>query len=311
MWVRETVDRKNRRQKPVPAVPDCSLFTVLLRRLILKIGFHLSISNGFDQTLKHAKSLRCETVQIFLKNPRSWEKKKWKDEDISAFQRLQREMAVFGHLSYLPNLAKIDENERNLHGFVHEVKLCRDLGLDRLVVHLGSRADKTKGITAIARGINYVLERYDIKQFLENSSGQGASIGKDNEEITMVYEKIDRKENIFICIDTAHLFEAGHNIKIKKVWNVFIDDLEERLGKGKIGLFHLNDSRTLSGSHVDRHWHIGKGEIGINFFRFLVNNKRFAHLEGVMETPKMGNMDKENMRTMRSLLSPLMSRSLA
>ena len=97
---------------------------------------------------------------------------------------------------------------------------------------------------------------------------------------------------------------------MRKVWNAFIDDLETRLGQDKIGFFHLNDSKTLSGSHVDRHWHIGKGEIGIGFFRSLLNDKRFVHLAGAMETPKMGKMDKENMRTMRSLLSPLMSCSL-
>lgn len=276
----------------------------------MKIGFHMSISNGLDRTLEEAKRLQCQVIQIFLKNPRSWEKKHWKDGDIAAFQRLHREVAVFGHLSYLPNLAKIDEDERNLKGFVHEVELCGELGLDRLVIHLGSRVDRKKGVAMIGQAINYVLERYDIELFLENSSGQGAGIGSNAEEIAAVYEKIDRKEKTFVCIDTAHLFEAGHNIKIKKVWSAFIDDLETRLGQDKIGFFHLNDSKTLSGSRVDRHWHIGKGEIGLNFFRTLLNDKRFAHLEGVMETPKMGNMDKENMRTMRSLLSPLMSRSL-
>jgi deoxyribonuclease-4 len=271
----------------------------------------MSISNGFERTLEEAKRLRCEVVQIFLKNPRSWEKKHWKDEDVVAFQRLNREVPVFGHLSYLPNLAKIDEDERNLNGFVHEVELCGELGLDRLVVHLGSRTDKVQGIAMIAQAINYVLKRYDIKLFLENSAGQGTAIGKNAEELAAVYEKIDCKEKTFICIDTAHLFEAGHNIKLKRVWTAFINDLEARLGEDKIGFFHLNDSKTLSGSHVDRHWHIGQGAIGLNFFRSLLRNKRFAHLEGVMETPKMGNMDKENMRTMRSLLSPLMSRSLS
>lgn len=277
----------------------------------MKIGFHMSISNGFDGTLEEAKRLRCEVVQIFLKNPRSWEKKILKDDDVAAFQRLNCVVPVFGHLSYLPNLAKIDEDERNLNGFVHEVELCGELGLDRLVVHLGSRADKIRGTMMIAQAINYVLKRYDIKLFLENSAGQGASIGKNAEELAAVYEKIECKEKIFICIDTAHLFEAGHNIKMKTVWTAFINDLESRIGEDKIGFFHLNDSKTSSGSHVDRHWHIGKGEIGANFFRSLLNDKRFAHLEGVMETPKMGKMDEENMRTMRSLLSPLMSRSLA
>lgn len=277
----------------------------------MKIGFHLSISNGFDRTLREAKRLRCEAVQIFLKNPRSWEQKEWKDENVAAFRRLQAEMAVMGHLSYLPNLAKIDEDERNLKGLVHEVRLCEQLGLGRLVVHLGSRPDREKGITMIAHAINYVLERHDVELFLENSSGQGTGIGKDAKELISIYERIERKEKIFLCIDTAHLFQAGHNIKIRKVWNQFVNDLKAGFGKDKVGFFHLNDSRTQSGSRIDRHWHIGKGEIGTGFFRLLLNDKRFAHLEGVMETPKMGNMDKENMRIMRSLLSPLMSRSFS
>lgn len=279
--------------------------------MVLKIGFHMSISNGFDRTLKEAKRLHCEAIQIFLKNPRSWEHKNWKDEDVAAFQRLKVKMAVMGHLSYLPNLAKIDEDERNLKGFVHEVELCERLGLGRLVVHLGSRPDKQKGIVMIARAINYVLDRHDIDLFLENSSGQGASIGKNVKELVSVYERIERKSKIFLCIDTAHLFQAGYDIKNGRVWNAFVKDLKKGFGENKIGFFHLNDSRTPAGSRVDRHWHIGKGEIGTGFFRSLLHDKRFAHLEGVMETPKMGNMDKENMRTMRSLLSPLMSRSLA
>ena len=269
----------------------------------------MPISRGFDRTLKEAKQLHCDVVQIFLKNPRSWERKVWKDEDIEAFRRLHREIPVFGHLSYLPNLAKIDEDERNLKGFVHEVELCGELGLDRLVVHLGSRADRKTAIGMIAKAINYVLERYDIRLFLENSSGQGASIGKSAEELAGVYKKIDRKEKVFICIDTAHLFEAGYDIRIKKIWKAFICYIEERVGEDKIRFFHLNDSKTPSGSCVDRHWHIGKGEIGIGFFRSLLNDKRFVHLAGAMETPKMGKMDKENMRIMRSLLPPLMSRS--
>jgi apurinic endonuclease APN1 len=275
----------------------------------MKIGFHVPIAKGFDWTLKEAKRLGCDVVQIFLKNPRSWEKKVWKDEEKEAFRRLQREIPVIGHLSYLPNLARIDEDERNLNGFVHEAELCRDLGLDSLVVHPGSRIERQTGIEMIAKAVNHVLERYDIKLFLENSSGQGASIGRDVREIVSIYEKIGRKENVFVCIDTAHLFQSGCNIRSKKVWIAFVRSLEKGLAQDRIGFFHLNDSKTRAGSHVDRHWHIGRGEIGIKFFRSLINDKQFAHLGGVMETPKMGKLDEENMQTMRSLLSPLVSRS--
>lgn len=275
----------------------------------MKIGFHMPIAKGFDWTLREAKRLGCDVIQIFLKNPRSWEKKVWKDAEKESFSRLRHEIPVIGHLSYLPNLARIDEDEHNLNGFMHEVELCGELGLDSLVVHPGSRTDKTTGIEMIAKAINHVLGHHDIKILLENSSGQGASIGKDAQEIVSIYEKIERKEKVFVCLDTAHLFQSGCNISLKHVWATYLRDLDEELGKDKIGFFHLNDSKTKAGSRVDRHWHIGRGEININFFRSLIKDKQFAHLGGVMETPKMGKMDEENMQTMRSLLSPLMSRS--
>lgn len=277
----------------------------------MKIGFHVSVAKGFDSTLEQAQKLGCEVVQIFLKNPRSWVQKTWKDEDLISFNRLKEKMEVCGHLSYLPNIARIDQDEKNLRGFAHEVELCDKLGLGRIVIHLGSRDDPRTGIRMVSTAINYVLERYDVKLLLENSSGQGRGIGKTPEDFAAIYEGVKRKENIAVCIDTAHLFEAGYDLRNKRIWDRFVSNIRSNLGRDKIGLFHLNDSKTPLGSNADRHWHIGKGEIGIDFFKSLVNDKRFAHLEGIMETPKMGNMDMENMKTMRSLLSPLMSRSLA
>ncbi|HVN95457.1 MAG TPA: deoxyribonuclease IV [Syntrophorhabdaceae bacterium] len=266
----------------------------------MKIGFHMPISKGFARTFEQAKKLGCQVIQVFLKNPRSWEYKTWKDEEIDAFRKLHKEIMVFGHLSYLPNLAKIDEDERNLKAFVHEAGLCATLGLDGLVAHCGTRTDKTTGVNMIAESINRVHERHDLKILLENSSGQGTAIGKDADELALIYERVERKEMVFICIDTAHLFQSGCDIRVKKTWNAFLTGVEEKLGPHKIGVFHLNDSKTALASRIDRHWHIGKGQIGKGFFRSLINDKRFAHLGGVMETPKMGNMDEENMRVMRS-----------
>lgn len=275
----------------------------------MKIGFHMSIAGGFEQARREAKRLHCEVIQIFVKNPRSWAQKSWQDEEVEAFRRLSSDIPVFAHLSYLPNLAKIDEDERHMKGFVHEVRLCSQLGIPSIVVHCGSREEREKGIAMTALAISEVLERFDIKVLLENASGQGASIGRNIDELAGIYERIARKEKVFLCLDTAHLFQSGYDIRQKRVWNELIGDIEKGIGKGKIMFFHLNDSSTAAGSRVDRHWHIGKGELGVEFFRFLLNDKRFAHLAGVMETPKMGKMDVKNMKVMRSLLSPLVSRS--
>jgi len=275
----------------------------------MKIGFHISIAGGFGQAHREAKRLHCDVIQIFVKNPRSWAQKSWQDEEVEAFGRLLSGIPVFAHLSYLPNLAKIDEDERHIKGFIHEVRLCCELGIPAIVVHCGSRKEREKGIAMTAQAVNEVLERFDIRILLENASGQGSSIGRNISELAGIYERVERKEKVFLCLDTAHLFQSGYDIRQKRIWNGLIGDIDRNIGKGKIMFFHLNDSSTAVGSRVDRHWHIGKGELGIEFFRFLLNDKRFAHLAGVMETPKMGKMDVKNMKVMRSLLSPLVSRS--
>jgi deoxyribonuclease IV len=277
----------------------------------MNLGFHISISKGFDWTFREAERLSCDAIQIFVKNPRSWVEKKWKDEDISAFRKLRGRMPVFAHLSYLPNLAKIDEDEKHMKGFLNEAELCIELGVESIVVHCGSREDKDRGIEIAATAINRALHRYDLNIILETAAGQGNSIGVGFDELAMIFEMVERKERVSICIDTSHVFQSGYDIRKRKTWDTIVRTVEGRFGSGKIGLFHLNDSKTDLGSRVDRHWHIGKGSIGARTFRFILNEKKFAGLSGVMETPKTGMMDEINMKLMRSLLSPLMSRSFA
>jgi deoxyribonuclease IV len=277
----------------------------------MHIGFHLPIGKGLEHAYREAEHLGCEVVQVFLKNPRGWAQKVWTDRDHEVFDRLFRDLPVVAHLSYLPNIAKADEEPKNRNGLLHEAELCAGLGIARMVVHCGSRADTRKGIETAAWSVKEVLDRYPISLLLENSAGQGNVIGKNMEELAQIFEAIGDADRVGFCLDTAHLFESGYDVRRRPVWKSITDGLERRCGQGCIRFFHLNDSKTPLGSNVDRHWHIGKGEIGLRCFRYLINEKRFAHLGGVMETPKMGNMDEENMKTMKSLLSPLVSGSLS
>ena len=274
----------------------------------MRIGFHLPIAKGFDQTLRRAQELGCEVAQIFVKNPRSWERKVWSDREREAFMRLAAAMPVVAHLSYLPNLARSDEDARNLSAFLHEAELCKEVGIERMVVHCGSREDIAKGIDAVTRAVSEALARSPLSILLENSAGQGKAIGKSVDELARICRAIGAPERVGFCLDTAHLFAAGYDVRLKAVWRSIASELETRCGPASVSFFHLNDSKTAMGSAVDRHWHIGKGEIGLRCFRYLVNEKKLAHLEGVMETPKMGKMDERNMKVMRSLLSPLVSR---
>ena len=264
----------------------------------MQIGFHLSISKGFGWTLKEAQRLQCDSVQVFVKNPRSWKERELTDEEVEQFRLLAAEIPVAAHLSYLPNIAKTDEDERHMKGFVHEAMLCSQLGIDRIVVHCGSRKDRTKGIKFAAQAIDRVLDEYSgLSVLLENAAGQGNSLGRSISELAAIFAMVKNRDRTFLCLDTAHLFESGYDIQKKKTLDAIVGTIDRDFGQNKIQFFHLNDSKTPLGSNVDRHWHIGKGEIGLSSFKSIFNNKRFAHLSGIMETPKMGNMDEENMKT--------------
>jgi deoxyribonuclease-4 len=274
---------------------------------LMKIGFHLPVAKGFDHTLKEARRLGCEVGQIFVKNPRSWGEKRLADKEIEAFLRLSAHIPVVAHLSYLPNIAKSDEEPKNLSGLLHEARLAAELGITRMVVHCGSRDDVSKGIDIAARSVGAVLLRSPVTVLLESSAGQGRVLGKNVDELARIFETIGDRKRVGFCLDTAHLFESGYNVRDESVWENILAELEARCGADSIAFFHLNDSKTPLASMVDRHWHIGQGEIGPGCFRYLINEKKLAHLGGVMETPKTGNMDEENMKTMKGLLSPLMS----
>lgn len=273
----------------------------------MHLGFHLPIGKGFEHTYEEAKRLDCEVVQVFVKNPRSWAQKSWAEKDREAFGRLFTDISVVAHLSYLPNIARADEEPKNGAGLLHEAELCAEIGISRLVVHCGSREDVKKGIDVAAASVREVLRSSPVSVLLENSAGQGNVIGKSVEELARIFDAVGNADRVGFCLDTAHLFESGYDVRKPAVWAEIFDHLDRRCGPTCVRFFHLNDSKTVIGSAVDRHWHIGKGEIGAECFRYLINEKRLAHLGGVMETPKMGNMDEENMKTMKSLLSPLVS----
>jgi deoxyribonuclease-4 len=275
----------------------------------VKLGFHLSISKGFEHAFMEVKRLGCECVQIFVKNPRSWNKKSWSEEEIYLFNERFSKIPVFSHLSYLPNLAM--GREKDLSGFFEEIELSLTLGIQSIVVHLGSNPDKKDGLEKASSAINRALEFYPINILLENSSGQGNSIGSNIDEISRIFERLKVIDRVKMCLDVAHLFQAGIDIRDKTIWEDFLSSTYEALGNEKIGLIHLNDSKTDLGSRIDRHWHIGLGKMGLNTFSHIINEPTFKDLCAIMETPEMGKMDHVNMMTARSLLLPLMPHSFS
>jgi apurinic endonuclease APN1 len=274
----------------------------------VKLGFHLPLSKGFRHLWEELRALGCEAVQIFAKNPRSWQGKEWSDEERFLARELAEEIPLFVHLSYLPNLGKADEDPRHLEALLHEARLAAEIGARGLVVHCGSREDRAKGLAALRLALNRTLEQSPVTIFLENSAGQGRSLGSSLEELAEILEGISARDRTLLCLDTAHLYAAGFPLASQEDYEDAVFRVRMLVGLDRVGLFHLNDSKTACGSRVDRHWHIGHGHMGREPFGMIINDKRFAHLCGIMETPKMGNWDRENMETMRSLLSPLVSR---
>jgi apurinic endonuclease APN1 len=272
----------------------------------MKIGFHLPISKGFDNTLKEATRLGCEVVQIFMKNPRSWKEKRWREDELEKFAALKSALQVYAHLSYLPNIARADEDPRHLEGLLHEASLATELGVESLIIHCGSHGDPEKGVGVAARTIDRALEGHDLSILLENAAGQGNMLGRDIPSLGRIYKAVVQKERVSLCLDTAHIYQSGYDIRQWKTWVRIVKEINEHFD-GRVVFFHLNDSKTPLGSNSDRHWHIGQGQIGLRAFKLLFGIQKFAHLAGVMETPKVGNMDDENMRIMRSLSSPLVS----
>ncbi len=172
----------------------------------MKIGFHVPIAKGFEHAYREAARLGCDVIQIFVKNPRSWAEKSWSSADREAFGRLFRNLPVVAHLSYLPNIARSDEEPRNLAGFLHEAKLCAELGIETMVIHCGSRESSEKGLDVAAWSVDQVLAAYPLSVLLENAAGQGHALGKTLSELAALRARVRDLDRVGYCLDTAHLF---------------------------------------------------------------------------------------------------------
>jgi deoxyribonuclease-4 len=278
----------------------------------MRFGFHISIAGGFSKVVERAKARRCETIQFFSRNPRGWKYGPLNDEDVEVFRSMIPSSGLsplFLHLPYLPNIAYAgsDYYTRSVDSIVTELHRAEQLGAQYLIVHMGHRMDSSEeqAMEAVCSGISQTLDRTgnSITLLLENTAGQGSEIGSTFEQIGRIVEKIHDKQRVGICLDTAHAFEAGYDLSNQDGIERTLEAFERCIGLKRLHLLHLNDSKTPLGSRKDRHWHIGKGHIGLNGFRCLVNHPQLRHLPGIMETPRKGKTeDRRNMRVIRSLV---------
>lgn len=278
------------------------------------LGAHLSTRGGLNSAFDRADAVGANAVALFTKNNNQWAAKPLTNEDCESFAERRgrcRNVPVIAHASYLINLAAVNPefHRKAIDGLVDELQRCEALGIHALVLHPGAhmRAGVTAGIDRIARSLDEVHRRTPglrVVTLLETAAGQGSCLGCTFEELAQMIAAVDEKERLGVCFDTCHVYASGYELRTREAWDRTIDGFIETVGLQNVGAFHLNDSKKPLGSRVDRHEQIGKGEIGVDPFHWLLDDPRFAGIPKVIETPKSEPPDEaawdiDNLRLLR------------
>ncbi|MBA2257307.1 MAG: deoxyribonuclease IV [Acidobacteria bacterium] len=289
-----------------------------------RLGAHLSIAGGLPRAVDRAKASRCEALQIFTKSAGQWRARPLPQEEIDLFRRRVTETGigpVVAHNSYLINLAAAlpSLRQQSIESLREELARAEALGLDGLVMHPGSYTSGTEhdGLRMIADGLARLLdERPDGRTqiLLEHTAGQGTNLGHRFEHLAEIIDRLGGTPRVGICLDTCHVLTAGYDICTEEGYRQTFEAFDRIVGLDRIRVFHLNDSKKPCGSRVDRHEHIGKGCLGLEPFRRLLNDARFSGLPMLLETPKLETpesrrtsdvdpWDARNLRTLRRLIA--------
>ena len=276
------------------------------------VGLHISAAGSLDLAFDRAAEIGATTFQIFTRNPNQWKFKPIPDETVAAFRQKRKESAlgrVVDHMPYLPNLASSERSTMKISRFTlgEEVKRCDALGIDYLVVHLGSHLGKgaAVGVANIASACDEALAGSDgeTEILLENMAGQKNCVGARFEEIRGILDKTAERSRVGVCLDSCHLFAAGFDLRNEEAVEGTMELFNEIVGLERLKVIHLNDSKGPLGSRLDRHENIGEGKIGRKGIRALLRYPGVAERPIIMETPyeDYKAMDK-SIRLVRALL---------
>jgi len=278
-------------------------------------GSHLSVSGGVHKALLEAERLGFDTVQIFTKNQQQWRASPLDPEEVRRWGTHARRMKfnrTVSHDSYLINLASMDAAlwDKSIDAFAEELRRCVTLEIPYLVTHPGCHmgAGEEAGLKRVAEGIDRVhdiVPAAPTLTCLEITAGQGTSLGYRLEHLATIIETVKAPERLGVCLDTAHLFAAGYDIR-GPGYAAFRKELAKTIGLKRVKVWHVNDSKKDLGSRVDRHEHIGRGMIGLDGFRPLVRDEAWEKIPKILETPKAKDdagrdWDAVNLETLRSL----------
>ena len=276
------------------------------------IGAHISTKGGVHTVFDRAAEINATAIALFAKNSNQWKGKELTDEDCALFAEKRTITPIFTHASYLINLATThpEFHRKSIAAMIDELDRAERLGIRGVVLHPGAHmgAGAAAGIEQIARSLDQVhaaIPNHKVVTLLETSAGQGSCVGCSFEELGQIIKLVDDRKRVGVCFDTCHVFASGYDLRTRAAYEQTIAHLEEHVGVRNVGLFHLNDSKKHLASRVDRHEHIGDGQIGLDGFSFLLNDARFRGIPKLLETPKKieHESDRRNLAILRGLIN--------
>ncbi|MAF13686.1 MAG: endonuclease [Parcubacteria group bacterium] len=277
----------------------------------MKFGTHVSIAGGVFNAPENAKQVGCETFQMFTRSPRGGAAPELTPEIVKQFKNNCQEHGFknyYVHAPYYVNLASDNPKiaKSSIRIIREELERSSKLDVKALMIHVGSARDQDRdqALTKAITGITQILKGYTgSTQFLiEIAAGSGNVIGDTFEEVNQMISAVQPKVKtpIGVCFDTAHAFASGYDLRTKKDVETTFEKFNKIVGLKKLVLIHGNDSKVDFDSHVDRHWHIGKGKIGTEGFKAIINHPKLRKIDMILETPDV-DMDKKNLKTVRDM----------
>jgi deoxyribonuclease-4 len=276
------------------------------------LGVHVSTEGKIYEAIERARALGCNTMQIFSRNPQRWRENFLEPQDIEEFHKRKDKFKIspiFIHIPYLINLASPNPRlyDASIEAYIEDILETQTLKADYIVTHMGShkKTSEEAGIKRLAEALNIILEKTkntNVGILLENTSGSGSWLGYKFSHHRAIIQSLKYRERIGLCLDTAHAYLAGYDISTEEGLELILEEIEKLVGLNLVKVIHLNDAKDKLGSKWDRHEHIGKGRIGLEGMKRIINHPKLKDLAFILETPKKNDKDDAvNLKTVRKL----------
>lgn len=276
------------------------------------LGVHVSGVKHIYEAADAAHGLGCNTMQIFSRSPQQWRKSRLDRQVVQEFIRRRKQFGidpVFIHIPYLINLASPNPRlyKASIEAYIEDIREAEALQADYIITHMGSHKETSEeeGLARLAESLNIIIARTQsagVGILLENTAGSGSWLGYKFSHQRAIMSAVERKERLGLCLDTAHAFLAGYDLASQEGLHGLLDEIDREVGLSFLKLVHLNDAFGALGSRHDRHAHLGKGNIGLEGIKRIINHPQLKNLAFILETPKDSkSADKANLATVRRL----------